>query len=664
MWSSLAGDLLDIPGVGPATCAKLERLGICEIRDLLDHLPRRYLDRSVVTPAAGVRDGQWTTVVGMVERAQSRSSRRPGLRVIEAVLRDDTGRIGLVWFYQGRRAKGPARPPVKEGQRIVASGTIKWTPYGPTMQAPEWEALPKEPGVNGGLAPVPIYPLTQGISQGQMRRWIQWALRHRVLKDPLPPSVRSRHGLLSLTQAYAAVHRPKTLADAEAGRRRLAFDELFAWQVEMERAARQRRLTPAPICPAQVLPPDEFAARLPFALTSAQSRAIARCSEMLEQPWATAALLQGDVGSGKSVVAAYMAARAVLGGYQAALLAPTRLLAEQHQRNFQRLLAPWDIDVALLVSETPATHRRRLLERLAAGEPLLVIGTHALISPDVVMDRCAVGIIDEQHRFGVAERENFARKGGGHLLAMSATPIPRTLALTLYGDLEVIVLDEKPAGRRPVDTRWIHPNDREKVYAFVKREVERGRQAYVVFPRVHGDEEARDQAAALQAEELAETWLRGLEVGLIHGQMLPEEQEKVMEGFVGGQIDVLVATTVVEVGIDVPNASVMVVEGAERFGLAQLHQLRGRVGRGEHPAYCLLLADPQSDAAKRRIHALRQTDDGFRIAEMDLLLRGPGEMTGLAQAGHLEFKAALFPRDIDLLQAAKEEAKRLGAGSE
>lgn len=661
MWSSLAGDLLKIPGVGHATAAKLQRLGISTIADLLRHRPRRYLDRSAVSPAAHVKDGQWATVIGVVERAESRTSRRSGLRVLEAVLRDESGRIGLVWFYRGKRGWGPTRPPVSAGQRIVASGTVKWTPYGPTIQTPEWEPLPQSANASHPLSPVPVYPLTQGITQSQLRRWIHWALDHGDVADPLPERIRRRHGLLSLKEAYESLHRPKVLADAEAGRRRLAFDELFAWQLEMARAAQERRLTPAFVCPAEVLPPPAFAAKLPFSLTGAQERALARCSAMLEEPWATAALLQGDVGSGKSVVAAYMAARAVLAGHQAALLAPTRLLAEQHQRNFQRLLAPWHIDVALLVSELPAARRRELAERLAAGEPMVVIGTHALLSPDIRLDGCAVGIIDEQHRFGVSERESFARKGKAHLLAMSATPIPRTLALTLYGDLEVIALDEKPPGRQPVDTRWIHPKDRARVYAFVKREVGRGRQAYVVFPRVYGDDE-QDQAAVTQAEELARTWLSGLCVGLVHGQMPPEQQEKVMRAFVEGEIDVLVATTVIEVGIDVPNASVMVVEGAERFGLAQLHQLRGRVGRGEHPAYCLLLADPQSDAAKRRIDALRKTDDGFAIAEMDLMLRGPGEMTGLAQAGPLEFKAAVFPQDLDLLQAARDEARRLVEG--
>ena len=354
MWSPLADDLLKIPGVGPATAAKLRRLGISSIDGLLQHRPRRYLDRSVVTPAARVKDGQWATVIGVVERAESRTSRRSSLRVLEAVLRDESGRIGLVWFYQGKRGRGPTRPPVSAGQRIVAWGTVKWTPYGPTIQTPEWEPLPKLGSGSQPLSPVPVYPLTQGITQGQLRRWIQWALDHCAVADPLPDLTRRRHGLLSLKEAYESLHRPKALADVEAGRRRLAFDELFAWQLEMARAARARRLTPAFVCPAEVLPPPAFAAQLPFSLTAAQKRALARCSEMLEQPWATAALLQGDVGSGKSVVAAYMAARAVLAGHQAALLAPTRLLAEQHQRNFQRLLSPWNIEVTLLVSEMPA----------------------------------------------------------------------------------------------------------------------------------------------------------------------------------------------------------------------------------------------------------------------------------------------------------------------
>lgn len=652
--------------MGPAAAARLARLGIVSARGLLEHVPRRYIDRSAVLPIASVKDGAWVTLVGVVEKTKVQPSRRSGLYIAEAMLRDHSGRIGLVWFFQGAKAKRYARTPVREGQRIAVSGTVKWSPQGPKIATPQWEELPRPLGPGEGLAPIPVYPLTQGLNQGQLRRWIGWLLDNRPLRDPLPEALLRRLDLVPLHVAYTSVHRPQNLTDVEAGRRRLAFDELLSMQLAVQQAAAEREAMRAPVCPRDVLSPRAYAVRLPFTLTSSQEKAIERCSDLLEQPRATAALLQGDVGSGKTVVAAYAAARAVLAGYQAALMAPTKLLAEQHHKNLTGLLKPWGIQPDLLLSETSKAHREELIRRLAQGEPALVVGTHALLSPEVVMSRFAVGIIDEQHRFGVKDRESFAQKGGGHLLTMSATPIPRTLALTLYGDLEVIVLDEKPPGRRPVDTRWIHPKDREKVYAFLRREIERGRQAYVVFPRVFAveDEDEGEEAAVAQAEKLARDWLRGLSVGLIHGQMTPSEQEEAMAGFVSGQIQVLVASTVVEVGVDVPNASVMVIEGADRFGLAQLHQLRGRVGRGDHPSYCLLLADPQSERAKRRIDALRKTDDGFLIAEMDLALRGPGEFAGVRQAGPFSFRHAEFPRDLDLLQAAKDEARAFLAAGE
>lgn len=658
MWLRLAGDLLEIPGLGRASLEKLRRLGITSQRQLLEHLPRRYIDRGGVTPIRSVRDGETATVVGVVERAGVRESRRRGLYIVEAVLRDETGRIGLVWFFQGPRGKRAARPPVREGRRIAAWGKVRWTPRGPEIQNPQWEEVPAAAGTGISLAPHPVYPAGQGLSQAQLRRWIHWVLDHRPPAETLSEATRRRRGLIGLAEAFEKLHRPESLEDVEAGRRRLAFEELYRLLLEMMAAARARETTRAPRCPREALPPEEYEARLPFALTGAQRRAIERCSEMLEQPHATSALLQGDVGSGKTVVAAYMAARAVLSGYQAAIMAPTRLLAEQHANNLAGLLAPWGIEIDLLVSGVTPAQRREVVARLEAGEPRVVVGTHALLSSEIAMPRFAVGVVDEQHRFGVEQRERLSDKGPGHLLLMSATPIPRTLALTLYADLELIALDEKPPGRKPVDTRWIHPRDREKVYAFVRREVEQGRQAYVVFPRVHaGGDDEDAESAVVQAEELAATWLRGVRVGLLHGQMRPAEQEAVMARFARGETDVLVATTVVEVGVDVPRASVMVVEGADRFGLAQLHQLRGRVGRGPYASYCLLVADPQTEAAKRRIDALRKTDDGFAIAEMDLALRGPGELAGVKQAGPLEFLAAEFPKDLDLAAAAREEAR-------
>lgn len=648
----MSTEITRVPGIGRAFGERLRRLGVESAEDLLYLLPRAYIDRTPVRIAELGEEGEWVCVRGRVESSRARPVPGKKLFVAEAVLSDGTGRIILLWFTAGRAPRGGVGVPVRPGQEIWAWGRLKRTPYGSELHNPGWEAA----GAERSLPPLPVYPLTEGVTQQKLRRWIAWALEHLEPEEELDDRLLRRLGLLPLGRALRALHTPGSMDEPEAGRRRLAFGELLQLQIHMRSLARAAGRLRARPCPEAALPPEEFAARLPFELTASQREAIAACSRAMAGERPMRKLLQGDVGSGKTVVAAFVGARAVLAGLQCAFLAPTRLLVDQHVRTLRSLLGPLGVEVEAIDGLMKREERQRLLERLRRGDPLFVVGTHALLDEAVVFGALGAAVIDEQHRFGVDQRRRLEEKGPSHQLYMSATPIPRTLALALLGDLECIDLKEKPPGRLPVDTRWIHPRDREKVYAFLLREVGRGRQAYVVFPRIGGDDE--EGGAAGQAELLARTWLKGARVGLLHGRMSPSEQESVMRRFAAGEIDVLVATTVVEVGIDVPRASVIVVEEADRFGLAQLHQLRGRVGRGGQGGYALLISQARTEAARQRLAALRSTDDGFEIAELDLALRGPGELGGLRQAGPVDLRFADLAADRDLLEAAREAAER------
>lgn len=653
----MSSDLTSVPGVGPVYRERLRRLGVESAFDLLYLLPRRYIDRSPRRIGDLKEEGEWVCVRGRVEATKVRPARRKGLRIVEALLKDATGRMALLWFFGGRLARSRMGAPVRPGQEIWAWGRLRRSHTGPELHNPEWIKA----GGKASLPPLPVYPLTEGVTQQKLRSWISWALENQPVEEQLDLVLLERMGLLTLPRALRALHEPEGMGEPEAGRRRLAFGELFHFQLHMRSQAEAMERRAVPACPEEALAPSRFASHLPFSLTASQREAIAACSQAMASERPMRKLLQGDVGSGKTVIAAFVGARAVLSGYQSALLVPTKLLADQHVRTLRSLLAPFDVEVQAMDGQMSSEAREGLLARLRRGEPLFVVGTHALLEESVAFAALGAAIIDEQHRFGVSQRRRFEEKGPCHLLVMSATPIPRTLALALLGDLECIDLREKPPGRLPVDTRWIHPRDRERVYAFLMREVARGRQAYVVFPRIDGDDEGG--GAADQAELLARTWLKGARVGLLHGQMSEVEQERVMRRFVEGSLDVLVATTVIEVGVDVPRASVMVVEEADRFGLAQLHQLRGRVGRGGEGGYTLLISEAPTEAARRRLEALRTTDDGFEIAELDLALRGPGELGGVRQAGPVDFRFADLSADRDLLEAAAKEAEHLLSGS-
>ncbi|MBO8142227.1 MAG: ATP-dependent DNA helicase RecG [Firmicutes bacterium] len=668
--SRLDEPLTRIPGVGPVRAGLLARLGLTTVGQLLHYPPRRHVDAGRSVKVADLTEGRRATVVGRVGSLDWRPSRRDaGLWIGRAMLTDDDGgELELLWFARGPGRGRPRRWPVRivPGSRVAASGMARLGPDGTwQMVSAELDREEASPLHTGRL--VPEYPLTAGLSQRLMRRIVRsalvWSSGH--IPDPLPLQLLRTEGLPGKEQALNMLHFPESPDQAEAARRRLALEELILLRLA---AAACRRGgcrgdgwplgEPGPLVQA-------WMERLPFTLTAAQRRAIAEVEGDLRLPTPMRRLLQGDVGSGKTAVAAYALLRAAERGTQAALLAPSDILAAQHAQTLRQWFEPLGIPVRLLRGATPRAERQAALDELRSGRPLVVVGTHALLGNDVRFARLSVLVVDEQHRFGVRQRAALlARRRPPHLLVVSATPIPRTLALCVYADLDVSAVDELPAGRLPVDTRWVRPGRRDEVYRFVRRQVEAGRQAFVVFPAI-GEEDGDDGAAVLAAARgLVRGPLAGLSVGVVHGRQPPAEQSDTMAAFRAGRLQVLLATSVVEVGVDVPNASVMVIEGADRFGLAQLHQLRGRVGRGGGQAYCFLVADPTTAAARRRLEVIRSVHDGLALAWEDLRLRGPGELLGVRQAGVPDLSPLAWPVEPEVLEEADRWAAQVVAGRE
>lgn len=654
------GSPLDVPaqyvkGVGPARAEQLARLGLRTVEDLLLHRPHRYEDRSRLAAIAALTPGEKATTAGSVVAV---SERRHGTYQFHAGISDSTGVLQATWF--GRRY---LRRVIRRGMDLIVHGKVERA-GGLRMVVDEFEILSgdEEDRLHTGRI-VPIHPATEGLSPRVLRTVIHQALAGYLdgVPELLPDGVRRRYGLMERREALRGLHFPTVWGEADEARRRLAFDELLVLQLgilQRRRALEQVKKGYHYDSRSGLL--DRFIGGLPFALTAAQRRVLADVQSDLQGTHPMHRLLQGDVGSGKTVVAAAALAVCVGGGHQGVLMAPTEILAEQHYLTLRRLMALLPVNIALVTGSAGRREREALRTGLRDGTVDIAIGTHALLESGVVFDRLGLVVVDEQHKFGVTQRTALAQKGSHpDVLVMTATPIPRTLTMTLYGDLDVSVIDELPPGRGRVNTYVRGPEKRPEVYAWVKEKVREGRQAYVVCPLIEESEKLQAEAAVGLAARLRRDVFTGVSVGLLHGRLRPEDKDAAMEQFRRGELKVLVATSVIEVGIDVPQATVMVIEDADRFGLAQLHQLRGRIGRGPDTSYCVLLATASTEAAQERLGVLAETRDGFVIAQRDLELRGPGEVLGTRQHGLPDLKMADLIADAALLDAARGDAQRL-----
>lgn len=645
--AKLSDPVTMLKGVGEVRSKQLAQLNIFTLRDLICHFPRGYEDRTKLVHIEKLEPDVPACFRAMVMNTPRTSHIRKGLDLTKVQLADSTGRLNVTFFNNRFAAQQ-----LEYGREYIFYGAVSGDFIGYSMTNPVFETPESQPVTTRRI--LPIYPLTAGLTNAALLRLVQQAL---AVCDPpeeiLPDEVREKYGILPAERAYFAIHEPNSMAEAELAKKRMIFEEFFVFSagLSLMRAARKEKKT-EPYTDFGMAP---FYNSLPFSLTGAQNRAVGEILEDFRRGVPMNRLVQGDVGSGKTMVAAAAAYCAARNGRQTALMAPTEILAEQHFASLSALFAPLGVSAALLTGSMTGKQKKDVREHIAAGEVQVVIGTHALLSESTRFDNLGLVITDEQHRFGVGQRSRLSAKGEDpHLLVMSATPIPRTLALILYGDLDVSVLDELPPGREPVDTFLVGESYRPRINAFIRKQVAEGHQCFVVCPAVEENEELGIKAASVWADTLQQTVFPDLRIALLHGQMKGAEKEAAMASFARGEADVMVATTVIEVGVDVPNATLMVIEDADRFGLSQLHQLRGRVGRGKAKSYCILTTHNRNPETLQRLKALCKTADGFKIAEEDLRLRGPGDFFGSRQSGLPAFRVADLGCDIAAMKDAQQ----------
>ena len=643
----LSDPITILKGIGPAKAKQFANLNIFTLRDLICHFPRGYEDRTKLRPIEKLEPDVPACFKAMVMNTPRTSHIRKGLDITRVQVADHSARLNLTFFNNKFAAEQ-----LQYGKEYIFYGAVSGDFVGYNMTNPVFETLASAPVTTRRI--LPIYPLTAGLSNAAVLKAVKQALS--VCDAPaeiLPEAVREKYGILPADRAYSAIHEPNSMAEAELAKKRLIFEEFFVFSagLALMRASRAEKKA-EPYADTDL---TDFYAALPFTLTGAQQRAVNEILADFRKGAPMNRLVQGDVGSGKTMVAAAAAYCAIRNGRQAALMAPTEILAEQHYESLGRLMAPLGVRTELLTGSMTVKEKRLVRERIASGEVQLAVGTHALLSDATRFQNLGVVITDEQHRFGVGQRAKLSAKGDDpHLLVMSATPIPRTLALLMYGDLDVSILDELPPGREAVDTFLVGESYRARINAFIRKQVAEGHQCFIVCPAVEENEELGIKAATVWAETLQKTVFPDLRIALLHGQMKGTEKEEAMASFARGEADVMVATTVIEVGVDVPNATLMVIEDADRFGLSQLHQLRGRVGRGKAKSYCILTSHNRNPETLQRLKALCKTTDGFKIAEEDLKLRGPGDFFGSRQSGLPAFRVADLSFDLGTLKEAQQ----------
>lgn len=649
----------ELPGVGPIYVKRLEKIGITNVRDLLFHFPRRYDDFSKNVTIKQIRAGECVSIKGEIWEINNKKSRR-GITVTEATVADDTGTMKAVWFNQPFLIKT-----LKKGDKIALSGKLEWSYGGTAMSSPSYEKLDSGEQKHTG-AIIPVYPETEGLTSKWLRFKIKPLLKSASeVTEHLPKEVIENQRLLGIEASIKELHFPKDMATLRRARDRVSFDEMFLLQLAVLNLRKDLKHNNASKIKFDENLIKEFVKSLSFELTEAQRKTAWEILQDLEEGKPMNRLLEGDVGSGKTVVSAIALLNTIKAGYQGILLVPTEVLAKQHFKSMLELFDKFNINIGLLTgnrvefNET-VIKKEEMLEKISSGKIDLLMGTHALFSDDIEFSNLGLVVIDEQHRFGVEQRMKLRRESGDaktfpHFLSMTATPIPRSLTLTLYGDLDVSIIDEMPKGRERVLTRVVPPSKRKDAYGFIEKEVKSGRQVFVICPLIEESDKLGVKSAEEEYRKLGSVIFPDLRVGLLHGRLKPKEKEEVMDEFKEGKIDIIVSTSVIEVGIDVPNATIMMIEGAERFGLAQLHQFRGRVGRGEYKSYCLLFSDGNSENTERRLESLVNTYSGFELAEKDLEIRGPGEVFGTKQSGMLNIDMKNL-MNINLIKKTREVA--------